>query len=57
MNYNQQKYGRPTWKRLAKAVGELDYRLFKQIVKKHQSTGGGGGIQMNLCANAINNYF
>ena len=29
MNYNHQKYGRPTWKRLAKAVGELDYRLFK----------------------------
>ena len=25
MNYNYQKYGRPTWKRLAKAVGELDY--------------------------------
>ena len=40
MNYNHQKYGRPTWKRLAKAVGELDYRLLKQIIKKHQSKGG-----------------
>ena len=26
MNYNHQKYGRPTWKRLAKAVGELSQR-------------------------------
>ena len=46
MNYNHQKYGRPTWKRLPKAVGELDYRLFKQIITKHQSKGawnGGGG--------------
>ena len=33
MNNNHQKYGRPTWKRLAKDVGELDYRLFKQITK------------------------
>ena len=44
MNYNHQKYGRPTWKRLAKAVGELDYRLFKvREVGIGLEWGGGGG--------------
>ena len=36
LNYNHSKYGRPSWKRLATAVKELDYALFEKIVWEHQ---------------------
>ena len=35
LNYNHQKYGRPSWRRLAEAVWSLDYRLFEEIVRNH----------------------
>ena len=35
LNYNHQKYGRPSWQRLAEAVRGLDYGLFEEIARKH----------------------
>ena len=36
LNYNCSKHGRPSWKRSATAVKDLDYALFERIVKEHQ---------------------
>ena len=35
LNYNHQKYGRPSWQRLAEAVRSLDYGLFEEIARNH----------------------
>ena len=35
MNYNYPKYGRPSWRMLAKAVSTIDNRLFEKIAKDH----------------------
>ena len=35
LNYNHQKYGRPSWRRLAEAVRSLDYSLFEEIARNH----------------------
>ena len=35
LNYNHQKYGRPSWRRLAEAVRSLDYGLFEKIARNH----------------------
>ena len=32
LNYDHQKYGRPSWKKLAEAARKLDYRIFESIV-------------------------
>ena len=34
LNYDHQRHGRPSWKRLTEAVKSLDYRLFEKIVDK-----------------------
>ena len=31
LNYDHQRHGRPSWRRLAEAVKSLDYRLFEKI--------------------------
>ena len=36
MNYNYVKHERPSWKRLAEAVKDLDGRLFESIAKDHK---------------------
>ena len=46
LNYNHQKYGRPSWRRLAEAVRSLDYGLFEEIARKH-----GGEIMQVLKGN------
>ena len=33
LNYDHQRHGRPSWRRLAEAVKSLDYRLYEQIAK------------------------
>ena len=35
LNYNHQKYGRPSWQRLAEAVRSLDYGIFEEIARNH----------------------
>lgn len=37
MNYDHQRHGRPSWRRLAEAVRRLDYTVFEDIVKEHGS--------------------
>ncbi len=35
LNYNHQRHGRPSWRRLAEAVRTLDYGLFEKMINKH----------------------
>ena len=35
MNYDHQRHGRPSWRKLAEAVRTEDYALFERIVKSH----------------------
>ena len=35
MNYDHQRHGRPSWRKLAEAVKTEDYALFERIVKSH----------------------
>ena len=37
LNYNHQRHGKPTWRRLAEAVKSLDCALFEDIAKRHMS--------------------
>ena len=42
LNYEHEKYGRPSWRRLAEAVRSLDYGLFEEIARNH----GGEIVQL-----------
>ena len=42
LNYNHQKYGRPSWRRSAEAVQSLNYGLFEEIARNH----GGEIVQL-----------
>ena len=35
LNYNYERNGRPSWRMLAKAIRELDGRLFNRIIYEH----------------------
>ena len=35
LNYDHQRHGRPSWRRLAEAVSSLDYGLSEKITTKH----------------------
>ena len=35
LNYDHQKHGRPSWRRLAEAVSSLDYALSEKIAMMH----------------------
>lgn len=35
LNYNHQRHGRPSWRRLAEAVRTLNYAIFETIIKKY----------------------
>ncbi len=35
LNYNYEKNGRPSWRMLAKAIQNLDGRLFDKIILEH----------------------
>ena len=35
LNYNHEKHGRPSWRRLAEAVRSLNGVLFEGIIKEH----------------------
>jgi len=35
MNYDHGRHGRPSWRKLAKAVKSLDYTIFERIAKDH----------------------
>ena len=48
LNYNHQKYGRPSWRRLAEAVRSLDYGLFEEIARNHA-----GEMVQFLCENRL----
>ena len=48
LNYNHQKYGRPSWRRLADAVRSLDYGLFEEIARNHA-----GEMVQFLCENRL----
>ena len=37
LNYDYSKYGKPSWKRLAEGVKELNYELFERIAREHPS--------------------
>ena len=37
LNYDHDRHGKPSWRRLAKAVKPLDYALFEKIANEHQS--------------------
>ena len=39
---NHERYGRPSWQRLAEAVQSLDYGLFEEIARNH----GGEIVQL-----------
>ena len=49
LNYNHQKYGRPSWRRLAEAVRSLDYGLFEEIARNH----AGEMVQFLCCENRL----
>ena len=36
-NYETEKYGKPSWRTLLKAVAEVDKKKFKQLAANHQS--------------------
>ena len=36
LNYNFDKHGRPSWRKLAEAVKSFDYALFKKIADTHR---------------------
>ena len=38
MNYDYERHGRPSWKRLAEAVSNIDKRLSEKIIIDHTST-------------------
>ena len=38
LNYNYQKHGKPSWRRLAEAVWSMDKALFEKIVHNHAHT-------------------
>ena len=48
LNYNHQKYGRPSWRRLAEAVRSLDHGLFEEIARNHA-----GEMVQFLCENRL----
>ena len=35
LNYDHQRHGRPSWRRLAEAVSSLDYALSEKIANAH----------------------
>ena len=35
LNYDRQRHGRPSWRRLAEAVSKLDYALSEKIATAH----------------------
>ena len=35
LNYNHQRHGRPSWRRLAEAVSSIDCALSENIAKRH----------------------
>ncbi len=39
LNYNYEKHGRPSWKKLAKAMKPLDGNIFESIVSKYPAAG------------------
>ena len=39
MNYNTQKYGKPSWKTLLKAIAKIDKPQFNRLATEHQGTG------------------
>ena len=39
LNYDHQRHGRPSWRRLAEAVSSLDYGLFEKICDASQHKG------------------
>ena len=39
LNYNHQKFGKPTWKKVAESVVKLDSRLFQRIALDHKAKG------------------
>ena len=38
MNYNIQRYGKPSWKTLLKAIARVDNLCFKRLAIEHQGT-------------------
>ena len=53
LNYNHERYGRPSWQRLAEAVRSLDYGLFEEIARNH----GGEIVQLLMGINSFLSYF
>ncbi len=39
LNYNYEKHGKPSWKKLAKAMRPLDGNIFERIVSKYPAAG------------------
>ena len=39
MNYNTEKFGKPSWKTLLKAIAKIDKLQFNRLATKHQGTG------------------
>ena len=39
LNYNHQRFGKPTWKKVAESVVKLDSRLFQRIALDHKAKG------------------
>ena len=39
LNYNYQRFGKPTWKKVAESVVKLDSRLFRCIALEHTTNG------------------
>ena len=37
LNYNHQRFGKPTWKKVAESVVQLDSRLFQRIALDHKA--------------------
>ena len=39
MNYDTQRYGKPSWNTLLKAIAEVNVLLFNRLATEHQGTG------------------
>ena len=39
LNYNHQRFGKPTWKKVAESVVKINRKLFLHIAKEHKAEG------------------
>ena len=48
MNYDTERYGKPSWKTLLDAIAKIDKLLFNRLATEHQGTGSTSYCQINI---------